>query len=127
MHTGKCHCGNVVLAIPYLTKKATRCNCSICNRYSAVWGYFEEGEVKVSVGEHGVSAYSQGDKTISFVACKKCLCITHYTSLNSMPDATLAVNYRMFDVELMSDMEFRYFDGAETWSDMEKDDWIQDG
>ena len=127
MHIGRCHCGNVTLTIPHLTDSATRCNCSICSRYSAVWGYFEEAEVTITVGKYGVSGYSYGDKTISFVGCDQCHCLTHYTSLKSAAGTRLAVNYRMFDAGLLAGMQIRYFDGAKSWQDMAKKDWVQDG
>ncbi|MCF6775059.1 hypothetical protein L3V83_00605 [Thiotrichales bacterium 19X7-9] len=127
MYIGHCHCGNVKLTIPQLTGKATRCNCTICSRYSAIWGYFKEKDVIVSVGELGISGYSYGEKTINFISCNKCHCITHYISIPSSPDAKLAVNYRMFDAKLLSKIEFRYFDGAKSWKSMKKKYWIQDG
>lgn len=47
MIRGHCHCGNISLEIPRLTTTATECNCSICRRYGALWGYFTQPEVKV--------------------------------------------------------------------------------
>ena len=127
MHIGKCFCGNVSLKIPHLPEKVTRCNCSICSRYAAIWGYFKQKEVTIDVQEHGVSKYAHGDKCISFVRCDKCHCITHYISNKTDPEERLAVNFRMFDATLLSKMKMRYFDGADTWKAMKKSQWIQDG
>ncbi len=127
MYVGKCHCGNVELSIPHLSEKAVRCNCSVCNRYSAIWGYFEEQEVEVSIGKAGASKYAQGDKTIAFVSCKKCHCITHYVSTKSAPDARFAINYRMFDATLLKDIKVIYFDGADSWKRIAKKRWMHDG
>ncbi|WP_444546125.1 GFA family protein [Vibrio porteresiae] len=35
-----CHCGNIELMLSKLPTEATKCNCSICHRYGALWSYF---------------------------------------------------------------------------------------
>ncbi len=115
MVKGSCHCGNVQLSVQKLTETATKCNCSICSRYAAIWGYFTESDVVVSVGSKGISAYCHGDKTINFNRCNECGCVTHYTSTTPSPGARLAVNYRMFPDFFNSQVKIRRFDGADTW------------
>ncbi len=112
---GSCHCGNVQLSVPHLTDTATECNCSICSRYAARWGYFTEQQVEVSVGEKGLQAYSYGDNMIAFQHCKNCGCLTHYTSTTPGPEARLAINYRMFGLDVMNTPVVRHFDGADSW------------
>lgn len=119
MIQGQCHCGNVKLSIPQLTENATSCNCSICSRYAAVWGYFTESDVQTSVGDQGISSYSYGDKMINFNRCNQCGCITHYTSTNPSPSSRVAVNYRMFNSDMLGQVNIRYFDGADTWQYLE--------
>lgn len=115
MEHGSCHCGNVELRIPYISKTACSCNCSICQRYGAIWGYFEEAEVEVRVGPAGLSSYSHGDRQILFCFCAKCGCITHYLSADRQPRARLAVNYRAFPQQALGQLKIRHFDGADTW------------
>ncbi|WP_428774382.1 GFA family protein [Vibrio sp.] len=115
MYQGKCHCGNVTVTIPHLTKTATSCNCSICYRYAAIWGYFTEREVKIECGETGLKSYCHGEQTMIFHHCAKCGCVTHYSSTQSGPDARIAVNYRMFDRAVVPQMRLRHFDGADSW------------
>jgi len=115
MIKGQCHCKNVRLSIAQLTKTATSCTCSICSRYAAVWGYFKESDVDVSVDEYGISSYSYGDKLINFNYCNRCGCITHYTSTKPTTNTTLAVNYRMFDAHVLKQVKIKVFDGADTW------------
>jgi len=119
-HKGQCHCGNVTLTIPYLTKTGTECNCSICSRYASVWGYFTDKEVDVEVGKYGISHYCWGDKDILFHHCKKCGCITHYSS-NTPDSDRVAVNYRMFDPAIIKLLPIRLFDGADSWTVIEKE------
>ena len=120
MINGSCHCGNVTLSIPALTETGTSCNCSICLRYGAIWGYFTEAEVNVIVGVKGISSYCHGDKMINFNRCNECGCMTHYTSAEQPGlNARLAVNYRMFGNDAVKKLTVRYFDGADTWKFIE--------
>ena len=115
MIRGQCHCGNIQLSIPKLTETATGCNCSICHRYAAIWGFYTESEVVVTVGEDGMSSYSYGDRQISFNRCSRCGCITHYTSTTPTEHTRLAVNYRMFPAGVVEQVKVRKFDGADSW------------
>ncbi len=116
MLTGRCHCGNVTLTIPYPSKTATECNCSICSRYASIWGYFKQAQVTISIKECGVESYSWGDKEILFCRCKNCGCINHYSSASKSDNDRLAVNYRMFNPALLNNIKIRHFDGADSWT-----------
>ncbi|UTM58591.1 GFA family protein [Photobacterium sp. CCB-ST2H9] len=115
MYTGECHCGNVQLKISHLTKTATRCNCSVCRRYAALWGYFTESEVEITVGKSGLESYEHGDRYISFHRCQNCGCMTHYTSTPKAQSDRVAVNYHMFPMAVISSVHVRHFDGADSW------------
>ncbi|WP_087018514.1 aldehyde-activating protein [Thaumasiovibrio subtropicus] len=115
MYEGQCHCGNVKLRVQQLTATGTQCTCSICARYAAIWGYFTEADVVVSIGEFGISCYCHGDKLINFNRCQQCGCVTHYTHTTPTPKTRLAVNYRMFPSEVLEQITVRTFDGAKTW------------
>lgn len=112
---GSCHCGNVRLSISQLTPTAVSCNCSVCFRYAAIWGFFTEAEVSVEVGDKGLERYCHGDRMINFNRCGGCGSITHYTSTDPSPSSRLAVNYRMFKPEYLDEITVRHFDGADTW------------
>nr|QIH44547.1 aldehyde-activating protein [Vibrio ziniensis] len=116
MLTGHCHCGNITLKIPHLSKTATECNCSICSRYAAIWGYFKDSEVKIITKENNVGDYSWGDKDIIFHHCTNCGCITHYSSANKSNSERVAVNYRMFNPTILTTIKIRHFDGAVSWT-----------
>ena len=98
MYSGQCHCGNVTLTIRRLTNVATKCNCSLCRRYAALWGYLTEPEVNIAVGKYELKSYEHGDKCISFQHCDRA-----------------AVNYNMFSGDLIEAIQIRYFDGADSW------------
>ncbi|HDM8047361.1 TPA: aldehyde-activating protein [Vibrio fluvialis] len=115
MIRGHCHCGNISLEIPLLTTTATECNCSICRRYGALWGYFTQPEVKVIDQGAGLEQYVWGDQCIEFQRCKGCGCVTHYTAAPGTGSERLAVNYRMFDAVVQQALIIRHFDGADSW------------
>lgn len=120
MIEASCHCGNVTIFAPNTIDIVTQCNCSACSRYAALWAYFRPKEVKVSVGEKGVARYCWGDKTIAFNHCKHCGCLTHYTPTALGNVDKMAINARMIDPTLVNDYKIRYFDGADSWLEVEK-------
>ena len=105
-----CHCGNVKVKAAK-PKVLTQCNCSICSRYSALWGYYLPSEPVITVGSLGTDAYSWGDNEIDFIRCANCGCITHYLTKPGQADAKIALNYGLAR-ELVSDVPVKYFDGA---------------
>ena len=42
-----CHCGGTRIALPAHPTKATRCNCTFCQRTGAVWAYYAIGDIDV--------------------------------------------------------------------------------
>lgn len=115
MFKGECHCGNIKVKIPNLTDTGTSCNCSICSKYAAIWGYFKRSQVDIEIGKCGARVYSHGDKMINFIHCSNCGCITHYESTVDGPDERVAVNYRMFNHSDLEKITIKIFDGADTW------------
>jgi len=115
MLTSTCHCGAVRLTVPRRPRRLTNCNCSICRRLGVLWAYYKVSEVQVT-GQPGHTAeYVWGDKTIRFVRCKHCGCVTHGQPLQPGPGSRMGVNARMFDPEQIGPVRIRRFDGASTW------------
>lgn len=110
-----CHCGAVRIEIPQAPQQVTNCNCSICRRLGALWGYYEVDTVRVSGHPEHTAEYIWGDKTLRIVRCRHCGCVTHWEPLAPKPGAKLGVNIRNFDPEQIGDVRIRRFDGADTW------------
>jgi hypothetical protein len=118
--TGTCHCGDVEVTIPRAPEKATVCNCSMCRRYGAIWGYYVPRDVEVNAKPGALEGYEWGDKSIRFMRCVNCGCVTHYDLLVSQgEDDTMCVNIRMFPPEAIGNVRIRRFDGANTWKYLE--------
>lgn len=108
-----CHCGNIELELEP-PSQVTICNCSICSRYQALWGYYEPQQVRVEAKAGSESIYTWGDKELEFVRCSNCGCVTHYKTLPGQPDPRIAVNFRMAVSVTVADIPVRHFDGTNT-------------
>lgn len=108
----QCHCGNIQLEAE-LPAEVTICNCSICSRYQALWGYYQPEQVQIRVGDKGEDFYIWGDRLLEFVRCKNCGCVTHYRTVKGLEDPTIAINFRMSQDERIAKLPVRYFNGKE--------------
>ena len=113
---GACHCGAVRLTLPSAPDKATRCNCSLCRRTGAIFGYFEFGTVTVQGHPENTEAYVWGDRTLKTIRCRTCGILTHWEPLDGVPGARHGVNLCNFDPALLAAVPVRRFDGADTWT-----------
>lgn len=114
MITGSCHCGAVSFEFHGTPKWLVSCNCSACRRYGALWAHGTKENIVLHTPPGSVTAYSHGEKSLAFVSCKKCGCMTHWDSVDpSQPNC--AVNMRMAPPEAIEGIRLRRFDGADTW------------
>lgn len=115
---GACHCGRIRFTLPYLPQRITRCNCSVCRRYAAGWGYYQRREVAMTIADETEAAYAWNDHMIRFIHCRHCGCLTHYEDVERTPESRLAVNMNMVAPALWQDLPVRYFDGADTFQEI---------
>lgn len=115
MLEANCHCGAVRLRIRRRPSVVTECNCSICRRYGAQWAYYTRKSVSVECAPGAMAAYLWGDRTIEFLHCTTCGCVTHYESIRKTPDSRLALNARMLPAVALEGVRVRQFDGAVSW------------
>ena len=111
-----CHCGAVTVAIPRPPEALTNCDCSICRRYGTLWAYFESPEVSIDAAPGATEEYSWGRKSIAFVRCGTCGCITHWRPLAAKRGTRMGVNARNFAPEQLGPVRIRLLDGAVTES-----------
>jgi hypothetical protein len=110
-----CHCGAVTIEVPRKPRRLTSCNCSICRRYGGLWAYYKAAEVKVSHARGTVDEYAWGDKSLKFVRCATCGCITHWAAMQPTANSRTGVNARNFAPEAIASVRVRRLDGASTW------------
>jgi hypothetical protein len=115
MLTASCHCGAVTIEVSRRPRSLTRCTCSICHRYGALWAYCTRKTARVFAAQGSITAYLWNDKVIEFYHCNECGCLTHYESIEKSPQSRVAVNARMLLPADISGARIRTFDGAKTW------------
>lgn len=114
MLKGSCHCGTVQLELTASAQKLVNCNCSLCRRLGALWGHVSIETVRITMPAQSTITYIQGSKTLATHSCKTCGCTTHWENLQD-DGKHMGVNFRMFEPEVLEQLEVRNFDGADTW------------
>ncbi len=108
-HFGQCHCGAVALTLRDDPPDAGSCNCSLCRRVGGLWHHCHPD--LVTVQSAGSVAYRQGDCMLDTWHCATCGCTTHWTAVDAAYPR-MAVNLRMFDPALWTELPIRLIDGA---------------
>ena len=107
----KCHCGRVQITLPSKPPKLNECQCTVCYKYGALWGYFTRGALKVNIAPDAqlnsyqrYDEYCQGD--LSFNRCSHCGCMTHWWGENEYtgPEHKMGVNCRLLTPEEIADI-----------------------
>jgi hypothetical protein len=114
MLTATCHCGAVEVDVPRKPRSLTSCNCSICRRYGTLWAYYKGADVRVRSAAGAAHGYSWGDKSLRFVRCRTCGCITHWEPVRRFAGSRVGVNARNFEPGAIEGVRVRRFDGAST-------------
>jgi hypothetical protein len=110
-----CHCGAIRIGVRRKPRTVTRCNCSICRRYGALWAYYGASSVTILAPKGGLSSYSWNRKIRAYYRCAKCGCVTHYANRETRKNASIAVNANNFELSVLAGVRIRRFDGAATW------------
>ena len=113
--TLSCHCGEIRIELMKRPDFIHACNCSLCTKSGARWGYLHPSEVSVE----GVSlAYSRRDKAAPAVEvhfCGICGSTTHFRltadAIAKHGDSMMGVNMQLADEADLEGMEVRYPDG----------------
>lgn len=112
--TATCHCSAVSIELESAPETVTSCNCSLCRRTGAIWGYYAPSAVRVVHQEGALDGYVQGDRTLTTWRCRTCGCVTHWTAIDPALER-MAVNARLLPPDILRAARIRRFDGAETW------------
>jgi len=114
-----CLCGGVQIQAGKRPAFVHECNCSMCSKTGARWGYFHPSDVSI---EGATSSYCREDKDdpaarIHF--CGTCGSTTHFTLTESavakFGNVQLGLNMLLADERDLAGIELRYPDGR-AWS-----------
>ncbi|MGJ3233162.1 MAG: GFA family protein [Oceanicaulis sp.] len=114
MIEGACHCGALSWRTPARPAHLTRCTCSACRRYAALWGEVDPAATEITGHEHARD-YVTGDASLAFVFCSVCGNLSHWRSLPGHGER-MKLNFRLADPAVISGLRVRTFDGADSWA-----------
>ncbi len=115
MLKGRCHCGQVGWRFDGVPDHATACNCSMCRRRGALWGYGHEG-INVHVdGEPAV--YVWGDAALGTHFCPTCGIVAYWRGLTTDAEGRrrMGFNLRLAEPEAVADIPVHHLDGFDSW------------
>ncbi len=110
-----CMCGLTQLSVGKRPEYINECNCTLCRKSGARWGYFNPAEVEVT---GATQAYSRGDKdepVIEIHFCPKCGSTTHWAlnerGVSKFGNVRMGVNFWLAAESDLAGVEVRYPDG----------------
>lgn len=115
----QCHCGQVLIRIQDRPDYLHECNCTLCSKAGARWGYFEPSEVSVEGGGGRYRRADKDDPAVEIHFCQRCGSTTHFTltesAVSKFGNTMMGVNMSLADESALTGIEVRYPDGR-TWS-----------
>ncbi|MGB3722206.1 MAG: aldehyde-activating protein [Pacificimonas sp.] len=114
MTAASCHCGAVSVSPARRPDFMFDCNCSLCMKAGAQWGYYDPSEVDV-VGR--TSRYTRADhegSTTEIHFCPNCGSTTHFSAVAG-DRGMIGVNMRLYAPDELVGIETRFPDGR-NWS-----------
>lgn len=110
-----CHCGQLRVRTGKRPDYIHECNCSLCGKTGARWGYFHPSEVSVEGEAAGYCRQDKDDPGARMQFCARCGTTTHFVLTESAAarfgNVVLGVNMRLADEGDLAGIELRYPDG----------------
>ena len=117
--TVDCLCGAVSVEIPQKPDFIMACNCDMCRKSGARWGYFDPSSVTVSGNTEGYRRADKVEPGSEKYFCPTCGVTTHFrlteASVAKHGDTMMGVNLALATESELAGVELRYPDG-EAWS-----------
>jgi hypothetical protein len=114
-----CHCGHIRVETSKPPDYIHECNCTLCSKAGARWGYFHPSEVSVEGAAQGYCREDKDDPNALLQFCAKCGVTTHFVlTANAVAkhgNVLMGVNMRLADESDLAGIELRYPDGR-AWS-----------
>ncbi|HEX8574199.1 MAG TPA: aldehyde-activating protein [Allosphingosinicella sp.] len=110
-----CLCGQIRVEISKPPDFIHECNCTLCSKSGAQWGYFHPSEVGVEGEAEGYCREDKADPNALLQFCAKCGVTTHFVltaqAVAKHGDVVMGVNMRLVDEGDLAGVELRYPDG----------------
>lgn len=110
-----CLCGKVRLSLGKRPDFIHACNCTLCGKTGARWGYFHPSEVAIEGHTTGYTRSDKPDPNAEVRFCGTCGVTTHFvltaSAVARFGDTLLGVNMGVASPEELAGVELRYPDG----------------
>ena len=117
--TLSCLCGQIHITVERSPEYINECNCALCRKSGARWGYFAPSQVRVGGPTRGYCRTDKPDPNAEVHFCAACGSTTHFVltraAVAKFGDTLMGVNMSLADERDLSGVEVRYPDG-EAWS-----------
>jgi len=86
-----CHCGRIRVALTAKPAYVNECQCSVCYKLGAIWGYLERRMVDVTTADDAslqpyIRSDENGDGDVSFNRCSHCGSLVSWTRVPGKPE-----------------------------------------
>ena len=114
-----CACGQVRINVRKRPEFIHECNCTLCSKAGARWGYFHPSEASVEGATEGHRRDDKADPNAEVHACTSCGSTTHFVltegAIARFGNRVMGVNMWLADPRDLAGIELRYPDGL-AWS-----------
>lgn len=108
---GSCNCGRVKIRLARRPEYLNECDCSLCWKLGAWWGYFLAADVAIDGKVFAFKREDRAQPAIDIHFCQSCGVTTHWLPLAHIDQSRMGVNMKLFEVEALAGIELRFPDG----------------
>lgn len=118
--TGTCLCGAVRVTLAAKPEFIHDCNCDLCRKSGAAWGYFPAAQVSAEGETISAMRVDKPEPAAEVHSCASCAATTHFVIARSFMERhgaidLVGVNMRLFDLGELNGVEVRFPNGRD-WS-----------
>ncbi|HYJ82636.1 MAG TPA: aldehyde-activating protein [Allosphingosinicella sp.] len=110
-----CLCGRIRVETAKRPDFIHECNCTLCSKSGARWGYFHPSEVGIEGAAEGYCREDKQDPGALLQFCAKCGVTTHFVLTAAAAakhgNVVMGVNMRLAEESDLAGVELRYPDG----------------
>ncbi|MBV9931252.1 MAG: aldehyde-activating protein [Alphaproteobacteria bacterium] len=115
MPTLSCLCGDIRLTLAKRPDFIHACNCTLCSKTGARWGYFQPSEVTVAGETKGYCRADKVQPNAEVRFCPRCGATTHFVltaaAAAKFGNVVMGVNMLLAEPDALAGIELRYPDG----------------
>ena len=110
-----CLCGRIRVVTARRPDYVHECNCTLCSKSGARWGYFHPSELSVEGESEGYSREDKAEPGALLQFCARCGVTTHFIltegAVARLGNSLMGVNMRLADEKDLAGIELRFPDG----------------